>query len=384
MAIDGAMLHLVGNEIKEKLSGAKVDKIHQPSREELVFVMRGRNGNFRLLISARANCPRIGLTAQNIENPAQPPMRCMLLRKRLTSARLSDVRQVGLDRILMLDFEGFSELGDKQTLTLIIEIMGRCSNAILVDESNKVIDALKRVDGAMSSARMILPGMTYMPPPAQDKINIIEREPSDAARRIYSYPNEQLSKAILASIQGISPIISRELAWRAARSIDVRVGELTRDQRERLDWNIGKFANMLREGKGCPVMISERGGKPIDLSVMNVEQYGSEAVVKEFGSFSELLDAYCSGRDLADRMKVKSHDILRLLTNASDRVSRKLTVQRMELEAARERDKLRLYGDLINANIYRLSKGEAFCELENYYSEALVTVRIPLDPMLSP
>ena len=199
MALDGAMLSLIACELREKILGSKVDKIHQPSREELVFVMRGKPGTFRLLVSARASFPRVNLTPDTIENPAQPPMLCMLLRKILTGSRLTDVRQRQLDRVLELDFEGFSELGDRQTLTLIIEIMGRCSNAILVDGDGKIIEALKRVDGATSSARMIIPGLRYTAPPQQDKLNVLTDDIDAIAERILACDGQPLHKAILSS-----------------------------------------------------------------------------------------------------------------------------------------------------------------------------------------
>ena len=223
MALDGATLSLLKRELNEKLAGAKVDKVQQPSREELVLVMRSREGTFRLLISARASCPRINITPQNIENPAQPPMFCMLMRKKLCGARLEEVRQQGMDRVLMLDFEAMNELGDRCRLTMIVEIMGRCSNAILVDGEGKVIDALKRVDGAMSTMRMILPGLKYTQPPVQDKLNISEASTADIADRIASCDGMVLSKACLNSIQGISPIIARELAHRVSPVRDVPV-----------------------------------------------------------------------------------------------------------------------------------------------------------------
>ncbi len=382
MALDGAMLSVLAGELTEKLLGARVDKVQQPSREELVITFRGRNGQHRLLISARAGCPRINITQDTIENPAQPPMLCMLLRKQITGYRLTAVRQQELDRILMLDLEGFSELGDRQTLTFIVEIMGRCSNAVLVDSDGKIIDALKRVDGAMSSARMIIPGLHYQSPPQQDKLNILTADTNSIAESILSRKEELLHKAILAVVQGVSPIIARELSYRVCRSTDVRVCELTEQTAERLCSYIDIFRELLKSG-GQPTMVSQPDGKPFDVAIMRIEQYGTAMLTRELPDVSALLDAYSGGRDLSERMKVKSHDILKILTSATDRVARRLTAQRSELIEAQKRDKLRLYGDLINANIYRLQKGELMLEAENYYSEG-ETVRIPLDGRLTP
>lgn len=404
MALDGAMMRLVAAELEEKILGSKVDKIHQPSREELVFVMRGKNGTHRLLISARASFPRINLTGDVIENPAQPPMLCMFLRKTLCGSRLAAVRQPAMDRILALDFEGFSELGDRQTLTLIVEIMGRCSNAVLVDKDMKIIEALKRVDGAMSSARMILPGLHYTPPPVQDKLDPLAAGPDDILDRIFSLGDIPLHKAVLSSIMGISPIIARELAYRACRSVDLRTGEISLEARVKLRSYLVIFKELLEKG-GQPTMVCQPGGKPFDVSVMRIEQYGTAMITRDYPDYSSMLDAFSGERDLAERMKVKSHDVLRILANASDRVARRLAAQGSELEEAKKRDSLRLYGDLINANIYRMKKGDAFLEAENYMADDEAsyndgtsydgtsydgtsyegnTVKIALDPRLTP
>ncbi len=384
MALDGLSLHLIKKELQQKLLDAKVDKIQQPSREELVFVMRGREGTYRLLVSARANCPRIHITQKSFENPAQPPMLCMLLRKKLTGARLRAVRQLGLDRVLMLDFEGYDELGDLRTLTLNVEIMGRCSNAVLTEESGRIVDALKRVDGAMSSMRMLLPGLNYTLPPQQDKLNILENGDEEIIARIKTHSAQPLHKAILASLQGFSPIICRELAWRACGQADAIPDRLPDSLWEQLAGQMSSLRTLLSEGAGEPTMVSDANGRPVDIALLQVRQYGEGARVRPFASFGELLDSFYYERDNAEHIRVDANDLLRVLSSASDRIARKLTLQRKELEQAREREQLRLYGDLINANIYRLEKGACFCELENYYSETLEPVRISLDPMLTP
>ncbi len=385
MALDGAMLNLVKKEIEATLIDAKVDKIHQPSREELVFVMRGREGALKLLVSAKADCPRIHITRKSFENPQQPPMLCMLLRKKLTGARLRSVRQADMDRVLMLDFEGLNELGDLHTLTLTVEIMGRCSNAILTDENGRIIDALKRVDGAMSSARMILPGLNYSSPPQQDKLNLLTTSVEQIIERIKAHGGEPLNKAILGAVQGISPIVSRELAWRACGEVDAIADRLPESLWQTLSQELESLkATLLTGEKMHPVMISDSNGRPFDISFLDIKQYGGEAAVRELSDISALLDSFFYERDNAERIKVNANDLLRVLGSAGDRLARKLTIQRAELKKARDREQLRLYGDLINANIYRLQKGECFCELENYYSEMLETVRISLDPMLTP
>ncbi len=384
MALDGVSLHLVKKELENRLLDAKVDKIHQPSREELIFVMRGREGAYRLLVSAKANCPRIHITSKSFENPAQPPMLCMLLRKKLTGARLRAVRQLGLDRVLMLDFEGLNELGDMRTLTLTVEIMGRCSNAVLTEESGRIVDALKRVDGAMSSMRMILPGLSYSLPPMQDKLNILTESTECIIERIRQHSAEPLDKAILASVQGLSPIVCRELAWRACGQTDAIADRMPESVWYNLTEQIDTLRYVLEKGCGKPTMAVDANGRPVDIAMMDIMQYGEGVSVRRFESFGELLDSFYYEKDNAEHIRVNANDLLRVLSSASDRIARKLTLQRKELEQARDREQLRLYGDLVNANIYRLEKGQCFAELENYYSEEMETVRIALDPMLTP
>lgn len=382
MAIDGAMLSLLRLELEKELEGSKMDKIQQPSREELVLVMRNKSGAHRLLISVRAACPRINLIPESIENPAQPPMFCMLLRKRLGSARFAGIRQQGMDRVLMLDFDAMSELGDRRRFTFVVELMGRCSNAILIDEDMRVVDSIKRVDGAMSSARMILPGITYAPPPQQNKLSIMEAGAEEICERIFLSGNQSLDKAVLSAVEGISPIIAREIAFKVCPGGDVAAESLSLMQRMSLRLSIEALRDSILSG-GEPCMIFENE-RAFDVCFLRPRQYGERAEVKSFSSYSALLEAFCRSRDTTERTKVREHELLKLLANASDRTARKLAIQRKELEAARDRDKQRLYGDLISANIYRLNKGDSFCELENYESPDNGLVRIAMDARLTP
>lgn len=382
MALDGAMLGIIGNEIKSRALGAKIDKIHQPSREELVFVLRGKEGQMRLLVSARANSPRVHFTESVIENPAQPPMLCMLLRKKLGGARLSDVRQYGSDRILMIDFDTVDELGDRQILTLYIEIMGRYSNAILASQDGTVIDAVKRVDLSMSSVRPIIPGMKYVFPPAQEKSDIISNDIDEAFEKIISDNRRRLDKAILSEIMGISPIVAREVSFGATGSSEFEVGDMTPSHEKKLYESLRKLRkNMLGESV-CPVMVSDESGKPIDITFFYPNQYGEGINISSYDSFSQLLDTLYSVRDLRERMRVKEKAVLQTLTVLSERISKKLSIQKAELKKAENREDLRNMGDLITANIYRLKKGDTVSDLIDYTTGETVTVT--LDPRLTP
>ncbi|HEX3018488.1 MAG TPA: NFACT RNA binding domain-containing protein [Caproicibacter sp.] len=385
MALDGAFLRHLKREIEETALGAKVDKIYQPNRDELVLSLRAHTGTFKLLMSARANSARINFTKYLPENPKEPPMLCMLLRKRLTGARLSEVRQPGLERMLCLDFGTVNELGDEITLTLVMEVMGRYSNIILVDGEGKIIDALKRVDAAMSSERLVLPGIPYRLPPPQDKLCLLTAGRDEIVERVCSVPDgTELSKALLSSLQGVSPVVCRELQHRTGRGRDLKIAEMTPELKERLSFFLGRLADTLNNIDGSPYMAVGQSRKPMDFSFFSIEQYGTAAIVSRMGSFSELLDAFYGERDRIERMHIRSQDLLRILTTASDRLSRKINNQQAELERCAKRDELRVCGDLLSANLYRLEKGQSCVELQNFYEESQPMVKIRLDPAHTP
>ncbi len=383
MALDGAFLYQLKQEIGRTALGARVEKVYQPSREELILVMRGRNASARLLLSARANSARIHLTNVSPENPAVPPMFCMLLRKRLNSAKLTALRQPGLERVLALDFECVNELGDIVQNSLVMEIMGRYSNIILVDDAGRVVDSIKRVDAEMSSARLVLPGLAYQLPPAQDKLNILQTTAEEITSRLRQGQDADLSKALLGCLQGLSPIVCRELQAQVCRGGETRVAAMEQEQWERLVF----FLNRLKElicGDAHAVMVCDLEGKPMDVSFLDITQYGLAAATSRFDSFSAMLDAFYAERDTLDRMKARSMDLLKLLTAATGKLSRKISAQQVELAQCADREQWRIYGDLLNANLYRLEKGSANAEVENYFEPELPVLRIPLDPALSP
>lgn len=385
MALDGAFVHYLTRELKDDLCGARVSQIHQPNRDELIFAVRTLNGNKKLLISARANSPRVNFTQYAPENPPSPPMLCMLLRKRLCGAKICDVRQPDLERIIFIDFDATNDLGDPIKLTLAVEIMGKYSNVIFIDENGTIIDALKRVDPTMTTQRLVLPSMRYELPPAQNKKSMLECEPDEIVKAIQNLQKpEKLNKAILSVVQGVSPIICREIEYLVTSGEDLYTDELTSQYLKRLDYYITKLTSAVRETSGAPYCISEPKGKPKDISFMGITQYGTAMNVTRDETFSQLLDNFYYERDRVDRMKVKGQDLLKLLTNASERLARKINTQRAELEQCADREILRINGDLIQANLYRIEKGSPFVDLENFYDENLATVRIKLDPSKSP
>lgn len=378
MALDGLTLSFIKNEIAQAAIGCRVEKVHQPSREELVLVLRGRNGAHKLLLSARANSPKIHFTQNPPENPGTPPMLCMLLRKHLNSALLTDVRQIGLERALYLDFDATSEIGEPVKLTLCIEIMAQYSNIILINGENIILDAIKRVDNETSSLRQILPGMLYKMPPKQPKPDLVEKSGAEIAQAAAKAEGKSVSSAILANVQGLSPIVCREVASRAIGD-DKRVEFLT-------DGEIQKIADELEKLKTalpCPCAIIEQSGKPLDFSFQEIKQYGDNVKIKKYESFSMLLDDFYYEKDRIERTKQNSAQLQKTVANLIQRTARKLDLQRKELEQCADREQLKINAELIIANLYRLEKGAAFYEVENYYDNCN-TLRIKANPALSP
>lgn len=385
MALDGAFLRHLKREIEKTAVGARVDRIYQPNRDEILFSLRNREGLFRLLLSARANSARVHFTRYAPENPKEPPMLCMLLRKKLSGARLAGVRQPDLERLLFLDFDSINELGDEVRLTVAVEVMGRYSNIILLDGDGVIIDALKRVDAGMTSGRLVLPGLAYRLPPPQNKLCLLSVGRDKILEHLHSVPGDmELSKALLSTLQGVSPVVCRELAFQTGRGRELSLHGMTQEQWDRLAFFLNRLSDTVREVSGKPWAARTTGGRPLDFSFLRIGQYGTSAIVKEADSFSALLDDFYEERDRIARMRARSQDLLRVLTNASERLSRKINVQRAELERCAKRDTLRMDGDLVNANLYRLKRGMSSAVLENFYEEGQPNLTVALDPTLSP
>ncbi|MGN1479863.1 MAG: NFACT family protein [Acutalibacteraceae bacterium] len=380
MALDGIFLSHIKNEISAAV-GSRVEKIHQPSREELVIHLRSRTDSYKLFLSVRVNSPRVHFTAHAPENPPAPPMFCMLMRKKLTNALLKSVRQPGLERVIYFDFEATNDLGDRVTLTLAVEIMSKHSNIILIDENGRIIDSVKRIDMTKSAVRQILPGFPYFPPPKQDKPDLTVAEADEIVERVKAFQDKALSNALLNSVQGVSPLICREIAFNCGG--DESVCDMKESDFDSLTDQIDKFKSIAVNVSGKPYLIRDEDGIPVDFSFAEIKQYSKKRTCEIQGSFSELLDGFYYEKDRAERTKQKSGDLVRFLHNAIERTAKKLDIQRAELESCADREKLRINAELINANLYRLEKGSLYYDLENYYDSGNI-IRIKADPALSP
>lgn len=382
MSLDGALLHCVKGELTE-LVGARVDKIYQPSREEIVLSLRQLNSRDKsarkLIFSANGASARVNLTTSEFENPQSPPMFCMLLRKHLSGGRLTDVRQDGLERILYFDFECTNEIGDIVTNTLVSEIMGRHSNIILT-RGGRVVDSIKRVTDEISSVRRVLPNIVYETPPRAERLNILASDPKDIVQAV-SQSGERLAKALPGVLEGISPLFARECAFRAAGDADAVCAELSEEQRTRLRDFLEEAKSALN-GAAEYTLLTDESGKKKDLCFTDIKQYGSAMTSSRYESANALLDDFFSAADKAERVKQRARDLLKTVTGSIERVSRKLELQKKELAECSEREVFRVCGDLINANIYRLEKGMTRCVLEDFYTGG--QREIALDARLTP
>ena len=370
MALDGMMLSLIKDELKSELLDAHINQIHQPSKDEIVLNFRTKNGAKKLFLSCRADCARVHFTEHAPENPPTPPMLCMLLRKRLCGGKLLDIRQNEFERILFFDFEATNEIGDREKLTLCIEIMGRYSNIILIDEKGLVVDAVKRIDITMTSERVVLPKIEYTIPQKQDKLNIVNDSISDIIKVIEN-SDKSLDKAVLSAVQGISPIICREVEHKVFEG-------------SALSTELENIRHILVTKNSTPTMVLKDVNSPFDISFMPVAQYGNTMLTKAFESYSLMLDNFYYQRDMAVRMKQRSMDLHKLVSNMIERLTKKINIQKAELKKCEDREQLRIKGDLLQANLYRISKGAMFVEVENYYEENSPMLRIVLDPSITP
>ncbi len=385
MAFDALFISRLVAEINASALEGRIDKIHQPSREELIISLRTRSGGKKLLLSAGAGSPRFHFIGMARENPKSPPMFCMLMRKHLTGGKFLGAEQIGLDRVVHFKFEATNELGDKVNITVATEIMGRHSNIIVFDQNGKIIDSIKRVDEEMSGVRQVLPGMSYTLPPSKTGINMLEATTEAMTEAIYSTGGEtQLHKAIMSQLIGLSPLIAREIAHFATRGTFRNVAQLTKDNKERLSFYLSGLVRNLKNNDCTPIMLLENGVKPKEFSFTDISQYENLYSKRVYETYSELLESFYGERDTIDRMKQRSNDLLKLLSTLSERTMRRVNTQKEELKESADREKLRCYGDILAANLHMIKKGDSSATLDNFYSEENEKIEIELDTMLTP
>ena len=380
MPMDALCLSAVLRETAAAVTGGRIDKIYQPSRDEVILQIRGREGACRLLLSANPARPRIQLTGLNWENPAQPPMFCMLLRKYLAGGRILELRQPPMERVAELRIEATDEMGDKVPRRLILEAIGRKTNLLLLDGEDRIVDCLRRVDGDLTTARPLLPGMFYQDPPPQPG----KRDPSalteeDRAAILAGPLDAPADRFLLDRFAGFSPLIAREAAFEAFGDVDSPAGQNAPLLLDKLSALVEKTA----AGQTEPTLL-RREGKAVDFTFRPILQYGPGTESISYPTFAALLDDYYQARETADQVRQKGQDLLKPLTQARDRLARKMALQEKELAQSHDRDRYRLFGELITANLYRMKKGERTLRAQNYYDPDGGEIDIPLDPLKTP
>lgn len=373
MAFDAGMLAASADEIRTCLCGCKIEKIHGPSRDEVLIAFRpsfDKEGG-RLLICVGANSPRVQMTHAEISNPPQPPSFVLLLRKHLSGARLVNVSQPGFERVVEFEFEARDELEFRTSRTLVAEIMGKYSNLMLLDRDRRIIAAVKTVDLTTSHKRQVIPGMIYEYPPAQDKSDPLT-ETRGGFHEKFLKNETAADKFILNNYKGVSPLVSREIAYGCGGGEDTL-------------WNsFCDFVKRIEERRFEPVLVRDPDGKPCEYCFMPVRQYGRSFPCETLSSFADLLDAYFSERGRSDRIRQRAHDLHKLIENSEARLARKIEALRADVAACAEKDEIKKTGDLINSNLHAIPRGSARVTLTDYYDESMPEITVTLDPRLTP
>ena len=387
MAFDGITIFAVCRELSEALQGGRIDKIYQPDDHEIILQIRkaqdgGGSVTRRLLLTTLANSPRLHLTERRPENPLQPPMFCMLLRKHLSGGRLLSIDQYHTDRIVELTFEALDELGDPVHKRLILEIMGKHSNLFLVDENDTILDALHHVGVTMSSVRQVLPGLPYELPVHSDKWDPFEINDPGLFRTLVSAQKEPLYKALYLSMNGFSPFLAREILARAGIEESALYPHLSAEQEAHLYAAFHDLLEDVAAGR-LSYRIYREGPRMVEFSIVpSLLMRGAEEEV--FDTLSELLDVFYQQKDTTQKIRQKAQDLSRLISNNLDRARRKARLQEKQLEDTKGREVYRIQGELITANIYQLQKGMKSCSLPNFYEEDQPLMQIRLDENLTP
>lgn len=384
MPLDAVFLKGLTGELQARITGAKIDKVQQPERDLLLLSLRTRDGNAKLLINGGVGSARVHLTQGSFENPQEPPMFCMLLRKHLVGARIESLVQPDFERLLILHLDARDEMGMAVKKQLVVEMLGRQSNVILVGPEGHVIDCMRRVDSAMSEMRPVLPGMLYRLPPRQDKPVLFDTTPEQRRALLAAMePGAALDKWLLNTFSGLSPLTCRELCYRAFGESSPRFQSMTEPQRDALLSAMDELTQRVAAGALEPVMLLD-GAEPKDFSFWPVAQYEGARTCARCDSFSELLDEFYLRRDKAESMRRKSQALTRSVKTARDRTAKKLALQQEELRRSTDRETLRRKADLITANLYRMKKGDRKLVAQDFYEDGCPEVEIPLDPLKTP
>ncbi|MDZ5474401.1 NFACT RNA binding domain-containing protein [Bacillus sp. 31A1R] len=369
MSFDGLFTRAMTEELSLNLKGGRINKIHQPFKNEIVLVVRANGKNHKLLLSVHPSYARAQLTNEQYENPSEPPMFCMLLRKHLEGYILEDIHQIGLDRILVIEVKGRNEIGDLSNKQLIIEIMGRHSNIVLVDKTkNMILDSIKHVSYAVNTHRAILPGQEYKLPPEQEKTNPLNINEQEIAKRI-DFNGGNLDKQLVQQFAGISPLFAREAVYQAGMA-----------NRVTLPKSFVSLMNKVETHQYEPSITL--GSTKESFYLFPLTHLDGET--KSFSNLSDMLDRFYFGKAERDRVKQQGNDLERFISNEKEKNEKKIDKLIKTLEDANKADQFQLYGELLTANLFAVQRGMSEIEVMNYYDENGGNVIIPLDPRKNP
>ncbi len=373
MPFDAIFMTALAGELRQALTGGKVDKLYQPARDEAVLHMRAGRDNVRLLLSASPAHPRAQLTRVPRENPETPPMFCMLLRKHFAGARLLELAQPSMERLLDFRFETLDELGDRVERRLVLECIGRKSNLIMLDGAGRITDCMRRAEVDLSAKRPVMPGLFYAPPEPTGRLDPAAMAPEELRSFVLANApqGDGQDKWLLDTFNGLSPLTARELVFQ---------GEGTR---EGLADRLAQLMERVKAGDFTPTVLL-REGRPFDFTFQPILQYGPAVELKRYPTFSALLDDFYEQKEAQERVKQRGQDFIRSVTQARNRTAKKIANQEADLARTAGREKLRRYGDIITTNFYAMSRGQSVLRAQDYYDPACPEVDIPLDPLLTP
>ena len=377
MAFDAYFLSAVLDEIRQKATGARVEKVHQPGRDTVILLLRCEHGREKLLFAPNPAAPRLHLTTSNPENPDQPPMFCMLLRKHLSGARLAEISQPPMERAATFVFDCTDEMGYPVQKKLVAELMGRTCNLYLLGPDGRIIDCLRRIGLDETSKRPALPGLMYQEPECITKTDPRRLEQKDYTNILCKPGADVLADRLMDELGGLSPLICREAALFAAGDTQARIDERYAEEiAEKLFLFFHEHLN-----HPAPYFYAQADGTPKQFAFCPIREYGG---CQQAESFTALLDNYYIVRDRKDAMRQKSQALRKTVTNLCQRINRKLAIQEKELAATFDRERHRQLGDIVTANIHRIIKGQSILEAEDFYDEEMKTIEIPISPILSP
>lgn len=378
MAFDGTVIANIVYDMHRLLTGGRIYKIYQPEADELLLVIKNQKETYRLLLSASASLPLVYFTSENKQNPLTAPNFCMLLRKHISNGRILSVVQPGMERILEISIEHLNELGDLCQKKLVIEIMGKHSNIIFLDDASMIIDSIKHISSQVSSVREVLPGRTYTMPPSKGKIALAEITPAWMTETFFSRANS-LQKAIYSSLSGISPMMANEICFRANLDGSASTASLSSAQQTALYGELIRLKTQLEQKKFSPCIVYQ-GNTPQEFSALPLSMY-TDMEIREFPSISEVLETYYAEKEVVTRIRQKSTDLRKIVSNAIERTAKKYDLQRKQLKDTEKKEKYKVYGELLHTYGYDVKPGQKELTCVNYYDNQEIT--IPLDGQLN-